>query len=112
MPPKAPAPDLPPEAMEIIARRFKVLSEPMRLRLLHALQGGEKTVTELIKETGSTQANISKHLSLLSDAGMVDRRRAGIHAYYYINDPMIFELCELVCSGIKKQYQQSASLFK
>ena len=87
-------------ALEKVAERFKVLSEPMRLRLVYALMDGEKTVSELVRETGSVQANVSKHLSVLLDAGVLGRRKQGTSAYYRIVDESIFELCELVCGAI------------
>jgi ArsR family transcriptional regulator len=95
-------------ALEMVARRFKVLGEPMRLRLLHALESGEQSVSALMEATGATQANVSKHLSLLMSAGLVDRRREGLHVYYFISDPMVFELCALVCSGLKRQLETHA----
>jgi len=88
------------EALEMIAERFKVLSEPMRLRLLQALMDGEKTVSELVQETGGLQANVSKHLGLLLDARIVGRRKQGLNAYYQIIDESVFELCDLVCGSI------------
>lgn len=87
-------------AMGKVAERFKVLSEPMRLRLLYALMEGEKTVSELVVESGSAQANVSKHLSVLLDAGILGRRKQGTSAYYRIVDESIFELCDLVCGSI------------
>jgi DNA-binding transcriptional ArsR family regulator len=84
----------------MVAERFKVLSEPMRLRLLYALMDGEKTVSELVRESGSVQANVSKHLSVLLDAGILGRRKEGTSAYYRIADESIFELCDLVCGSI------------
>ncbi len=87
-------------ALEKVAERFKILSEPMRLRLLYALMDGEKTVSELVGETGSVQANVSKHLSVLLDAGILSRRKQGTSAYYRIVDDSIFELCDLVCGSI------------
>lgn len=86
--------------MGMVAERFKVLSEPMRLRLLYALMDGEKTVSELVRESGSVQANVSKHLSVLLDAGILGRRKVGTSAYYRIADESIFELCDLVCGSI------------
>jgi len=88
------------EALEMVAERFKVLSEPMRLRLLQALMDGEKTVSELVQQTGGLQANVSKHLGLLLDARVVGRRKQGLNAYYRITDESVFELCELVCGSI------------
>jgi DNA-binding transcriptional ArsR family regulator len=91
---------LSPAALEKVAERFKVLSEPMRLRLLYALMEEEKTVSQLVRETGGVQANVSKHLSLLLDAGILARRKEGTSAYYRITDESIFELCDLVCGSI------------
>ena len=89
------------EAMELIAARFKVLAEPMRLRILNALRDGEKSVTELVEELGTGQANVSKHLGLLHRHRMVARRKEGLNVYYRIADPSILELCELVCSSLE-----------
>jgi ArsR family transcriptional regulator len=87
-------------ALEKVAERFKVLSEPMRLKLLYALMDGEKSVSELVQETGGMQANVSKHLGLLLDDGVVGRRKQGLNSYYRITDESIFELCDLVCGSI------------
>ena len=84
----------------MVAERFKALSEPMRLRLLYALMDGEKTVSELVAETGSVQANVSKHLSVLMEADILGRRKQGTSSYYRIADESIFELCDLVCGSI------------
>ena len=91
---------LSPAALDKVAERFKALSEPTRLRLLYALMDGEKTVTELVRETGGVQANFSKHLSVLLDAGILARRKQGTSAYYRITDESIFDLCDLVCGSI------------
>ena len=90
-------------ALGMVAERFKVLSEPMRLRLLYALMDGEKSVSELVRETGSAQANVSKHLLVLLDAGILGRRKQGTSSYYRIADESIFELCDLVCGSIYDQ---------
>lgn len=83
-----------------VAGLFKVLSEPMRLRLLYSLTDGEKNVSQLVKETGALQANVSKHLGMLLEAGIVARRKKGQSAFYRIIDESIFELCELACGSI------------
>lgn len=93
--------DYTPELLELIATRFKVLAEPLRLRLLNALREGERTVTQLVDETGAGQANVSRHLALLHRHRMVSRRKDGLNVYYRIADPSIFELCELVCGGLE-----------
>lgn len=93
--------ELSSEALEMIAERFKIFSEPMRLRLLYALMDGERTVSELVSETGGLQANVSKHLGMLLDAGVVGRRKQGLNAYYAITDPTIYELCDLMCNSLE-----------
>lgn len=100
------------EALALVARRFAVLAEPMRLRLLHALIGGEKHVNALVDVTGGTQANVSRHLQTLAEAGVVSRRKEGLLVYYSVADPTIFELCELVCGSLEKQLAQRATLFR
>jgi DNA-binding transcriptional ArsR family regulator len=93
-------PDLTDEAFELIASRFKMLAEPMRLKILHTLDKEEKSVTELVEQTGAGQANISKHLALMLDAGIVARRKEGSMAHYRIADQTIFDLCEVVCTRL------------
>ena len=97
-------------AFEMIAARFKVLSEPMRLKILHALEQRELTVTELVAATGATQANVSKHLGILLDNLFVSRRKAGLNAYYRLHDDSVFYLCDAVCTtlGEKLAEQQTA----
>lgn len=91
------------EAFEAIARRFRVLSEPMRLKILYHLREGSRTVGELVEATGGTQSNVSRHLSTLLAAGIVERRRDGVHAVYSIPDASIFDLCDRVCGGIERE---------
>lgn len=87
-------------ALVKVAELFKVLSEPMRLMLLYALTEGEKSVSQLVQETGATQANVSKHLAILLDAGVVGRRKQGTSSYYRITDESVFELCDVACGSI------------
>ena len=96
------------QALEIVARRFAVLAEPMRLRLIQALFDGEKNVTELVEATGGTQANISRHLSLLTQQGLVERESRGTSVYYKIADDSVYALCDLVCDNIARQYERAA----
>ena len=99
-------------ALELVAARFRMLAEPMRLRLLNELRDGEKTVTTLVEATGAGQANVSKHLSLLADAGMVGRRKEGLNVYYFIADESLFELCDLVCGRLQKELAEKARHFR
>jgi ArsR family transcriptional regulator len=102
---------LPLSALELLAARFRMLAEPMRLRLLNELRDGEKTVTALVEATSAGQANVSKHLSLLADAGMVGRRKEGVNVYYFIADESLFELCDLVCGQLEKELAEKARYF-
>lgn len=95
----------------MIAHRFGVLSEPLRLRLIHALFEGEKSVNTLVELTGGTQANVSRHLQTLTQAHILGRRKEGLQVFYSIADPTIFELCDLVCGSIEKQVAKQAQAF-
>ena len=85
--------------LDLVARRFRTLGEPYRLRILQELEAGEKSVGELVAALEGNQPNISKHLQVLFDAGLVGRRREGTSIFYAISDPMVFKLCALVCSS-------------
>lgn len=100
------------EAIEMIAARFRVLSEPMRLKILHTLGDAEMSVGELVDTVGGSQANVSKHLGLMFEAGLVARRREGVTIYYRIADETIFELCETVCSSLNERLAVQHSVVK
>ncbi|MDX2178813.1 MAG: metalloregulator ArsR/SmtB family transcription factor [Bryobacteraceae bacterium] len=92
----------------LVARRFRALSEPLRLRLLQALEAGEASVNDLAEAVEANQSNVSRHLGALHDAGLVARRRAGTAVYYSIADPMVFELCQLVCRSAAEEARELA----
>ena len=97
--------------MDLVAKRFRTLGEPFRLRILQELEMGEKTVGDLVAALDGNQPNVSKHLQILYDAGLVSRRRLGTSAYYMISDPIVFKLCELVCRGaVQKSKQEFEAL--
>lgn len=84
------------------ARRFALLSDPTRLRILRAMHArGECTVQELADEAGTTLSNASQHLHRLHASGLVERRRTGKSVLYRIDDPTISALCELVCASLR-----------
>jgi DNA-binding transcriptional ArsR family regulator len=99
---KAPPP-LSEEALDLIASWFRTLAEPSRLKILRSLEEGEKNITELVGATGLTQANVSRHVQSLVEAGMVGRRREGLTAICFIADPSITELCDSVCNNLVKR---------
>jgi len=103
---------LPDSALELVARRFAVLAEPMRLRLIQALFDGEKNVTALVAATGGTQANISRHLQTLLAAQVVARRKQGLQVFYGIADSSIPKLCELMCGSLEKSIKRQAAHFE
>ena len=98
-------------ALELVADRFRALGEPNRLRLIRALAGGERNVSELIKATGLAQANVSRHLGVLTDAGILGRRKEGLSAYYHIADRSILDLCRQVCGSLEKRIERQTGLF-
>ena len=91
-----------PEALlEEVARRFALLGDPTRLRLLRALhEEGELAVGRLAAVTGVARVNASQHLNRLALAGLVARRREGTTVHYRVSDPTVDALCELVCAGV------------
>jgi DNA-binding transcriptional ArsR family regulator len=98
------------EMIEEVARRFALLSDPTRLRILHTLlERGEESVTGLAHATGLARTNVSQHLSRLLGAGMVRRRRVGHSIHYTIADETLAPLCELVCSAVEQRTKQLAA---
>ena len=96
---------LPDPLVELIAERFRVIGEPMRIKLLDCLREGPATVQELTVAIGATQPNVSKHLAVLHRAGILAREKDGIHVRYSIADESVFALCEQVCGGLRRQLE-------
>jgi DNA-binding transcriptional ArsR family regulator len=101
---------LPDDLVELIAERFRVLSEPTRIKLLDRLREGEATVLELTELIGTTQQNVSKHLGVLQRSGIVARRKQGNFAYYRIVDQGVLSLCESVCGSLQAQVESLRQL--
>jgi|SRR5579859_8089336 len=97
---------LPEPLIELVAQRFRVLGEPMRIKLLDRLRESDATVSELQEVLGASQQNVSKHLGILHAAGMVSRVKEGNSTRYAISDPGVFELCDQVCGGVRRQLQE------
>lgn len=99
-----------PELLALIAGRFRALAEPARLAILHALEGKERTVTELVEATGLGQGNLSKHLQQLHAGGFVSRRREGLFVYYELADEDVLALCAIMCSRIESDLDTSRKI--
>jgi DNA-binding transcriptional ArsR family regulator len=103
---------LAPQTVDLIAQRFRAMGEPMRLRLLMSLQEQEHTVSELVEEHQTSQANISKHLHILTAVGLLQRRKQGLNVYYSIADPSIFNMCDMVCGSLKKHLDAQSQMLR
>lgn len=103
--------NLSPQTMQMVANQFKVLSDPMRLQILHTLQEGEKSVMQIVERLETSQPNVSKHLKILQNAGILARRQEGNLVFYNISDESIFTLCDLVCNSIEERLKNQAEIF-
>ena len=100
--------NLPPEALDKVADYFRALSEPTRLHILNLLRAGERNVGELAEATSYMAANVSRHLALLTQQGLVRRVARGTCAYYSIADDSVYALCDVVCGSIARQHERTA----
>lgn len=94
----------------MVAARFRALGEPVRVRILEELRGGEKSVSELVAATGANQPNVSKHLRTLQEAGLIGRRQEGNQVYCFIDDPAVYDLCDVVCTSLSERLVRHARL--
>jgi DNA-binding transcriptional ArsR family regulator len=105
-------PELSDSALELVAERFRVLAEPLRLRMLQLLRSGEKNVSELTAALDTTQPNVSKHLRVLQEAGFIGRRQVGNSVYCFITDATVFQLCDVVCTALYERMSARARLLE
>ena len=101
--------NLPPEALQQVASYFQTLAEPTRLRILNFLRQGEHNVGELAQLCGYTAANISRHLAVLMQQGLVAREGRGTSVYYRIADDSVYALCDLVCGNIARRLDRAVA---
>lgn len=94
---------LPDDLADLIARRFRMLAEPTRIKLLDRLRDGEASVNELSEELGASQQNVSKHLAMLAEVGILARRKEANFVYYRIADEGVFALCDQICGSVQQQ---------
>ena len=98
---------LPDDLLELIANKFRTLGDPTRLAILRVLmERGESSVTVIVRESGQSMANVSKHLKLIAQSRMVTRRKEGASVYYKLDDPVVEQICQLVCGSILKQLEK------
>ena len=102
---------LTPEMIDLVAERFLALAEPVRLQIMQTLRAGERTVGELVEETGLNTANVSKHLQLLFAAGFVTRRKDGLFVYYALAGDDVFRLCDIMCGRLATEAEARRKLF-
>lgn len=101
---------LPEPLAELIAQRFRVIGEPTRIRLLDRLREGEASVQDLTDALAASQQNVSKHLGVLAQAGIVERRKDGNLSLYRIADESVFELCEQVCGSLQRRADELSAV--
>ncbi|MCP4896988.1 MAG: winged helix-turn-helix transcriptional regulator [bacterium] len=89
------------ELLQRIAEVLKAMADPTRLKILHCLHRGELCVSDILSFVGGSQANVSKHLSVLKRAGLVDCRREGLNVFYRIVDEGVFTICRNVCDSLE-----------
>jgi DNA-binding transcriptional ArsR family regulator len=89
------------ELLNRIAEVLKAMADPTRLKILHCIHNGELCVSDILEVVGGSQANVSKHLSVLKRAGLVDCRRSGLNVYYRIVDEGVFAICRNVCDSLE-----------
>ena len=99
-----------PAELERVANLFRAFAEPTRLAILQELKAGERSVSEIVDALRTSQANVSKQLKQLFDAGVVSRRKQGTQVIYGIADEMIFELCRMVCEKLNRDAVKPAEL--
>lgn len=100
---------VPAEVLDMMAVRFRLIGEPTRLAIIHALlEGGERSVGQLADETGRGDVNVSRHLKQLARAKLVSRRKAGLQVFYRLADPVVEKVCRLACAAILEDYRRRA----
>jgi len=98
------------QQLERVANLFRAFSEGTRLAIVQELKSGELSVSEMVERMSTSQANVSKQLKLLHEAGLVSRRKVGNQVFYQIADPMVLELCALVCGKLNRDALKSAAM--
>jgi DNA-binding transcriptional ArsR family regulator len=100
------------EVFESVARYFALLSEPTRLRIMHSICAEEKSVSQIVEEIGASQTNVSRHLGLMYQAGVLGRRKEGNQVLYRVTDASFTDICRTVCVRVASELDGDKSLKK
>jgi DNA-binding transcriptional ArsR family regulator len=98
------------EVFESVARYFALLSEPTRLRIMHSICQQEKSVNQIVEELGASQTNVSRHLGLMYQAGVLARRKDGNQVLYHVTDTAFTEICRTVCVRVASELDGDKTL--
>ena len=98
------------EVFESVARYFSILAEPARLRILHSICQQERSVGQIVEETGMTQTNVSRHLNMMYQFGALKRRREGSMAFYSVSDSTLTDVCRSVCVRVSGELDANKPL--
>lgn len=90
------------QVYETVARYFALVADPTRLRIMHALCDGERSVSEIVEHTACSQTNISRNLNLMNERGALARRKEGNLVYYRVADAALVEMCRSVCKRVSE----------
>ena len=101
---------IPNDLAAMIAARLRVIGDANRIRILDQLRDGELPVTALSERLGTSQQNVSKHLGILLQAGIVSRRKEGTSSFYSVADDSVFELCEQICGGLQDRLAELSEM--
>lgn len=107
-----PHPPISDEALSLVSACFRALGEPSRLRILRALEERERSISDLVEVTGLTQTNVSRHVQILVKSGIVGRRKEGLSVICFIDDPLITELCHMVCGNLVKRLGEKVKMLE
>jgi DNA-binding transcriptional ArsR family regulator len=92
-----------------VARYFALLSDPSRLKVIHAICNAEMSVNDVVAETGLSQSAVSRHLSSLYQASVASRRKHGTQALYAISDRTLTDICRTACVSLVAREEEHAT---
>jgi len=100
------------DLIQIESDFLKAIVQPTRLKILYFLKGGERCACKIIPRMKEDQSNISRHLTHMKDAGILESRKEGVSVYYKIKDRRIFHLLSLVDKMVKAEIKEKAKVVR